>query len=114
MSNLKQYYKPGFQKKVPYLKMQAMSRAQFRQRIAAKQQLPKYVPNKERKYSDRAVSGYQVSDAGQFSLLHVPTLGSDFTNRIGRKTNPKSLYIRGKLEITKTASVATATVGSTQ
>ena len=74
MSNLKQYYKPGFQKKVPYLKMQAMSRAQFRQRIAAKQQLPKYVPNKERKYSDRAVSGYQVSDAGQFSLLHVPTL----------------------------------------
>ena len=90
-----------------------MSRAQFRQRIAAKQQLPKYVPNKERKYSDRAVSGYQVSDAGQFSLLHVPTLGSDFTNRIGRKTNPKSLYIRGKLEITKTASVATATVGST-
>lgn len=113
MSTLKQYYKPGFQKKVPYQKMQAMSRAQFRQRIAAKQQLSKYAPNKERKFSDRDVSGYQVSSAGQFSLLHVPTLGSDFTNRIGRKTNPKSLYIRGKLEITKTASVATATVGST-
>lgn len=113
MSTLKQYYKPGFQKKVPYQKMQAMSRAQFRQRIAAKQQLSKYAPNKERKFSDRAVGGYQVSSAGQFSLLHAPTLGSDYTNRIGRKTNCKSVYIRGKLEITKAASVEIASVGCT-
>jgi hypothetical protein len=113
MSTLKQYYKPGFQKKVPYRKMQAMSRAQFRQRIAAKQKLPTVLTSKERKFSDIGVRGFQVSDAGGFSLLHVPQLGSDYTNRVGRKTNCKSLYIRGKLEITKASSMALATVGST-
>lgn len=46
-------------------------------------------------------------------MLHAPTLGSDYTNRVGRKTNCKSLYIRGKLEITKSATMAVATVGST-
>jgi len=106
-------YKPGFKKPVPYSKFQAMSRNQFKQRIAAKQQLAKILPNKERKFSDRGVGGHQVSDAGGFTLLHAPTLGSDYTNRIGRKTNCKSLYIRGKLEITKASTMALATVGST-
>ena len=46
-------------------------------------------------------------------MLHAPTLGSDYTNRIGRKTNCKSVYIRGKLEITKAASVEIASVGCT-
>lgn len=96
-------YKPGFKKPVPYSKFQAMSRNQFKQRIAAKQQLAKFTANKERKFSDIGVRGFQVSDAGGFTLLHAPTLGSDYTNRIGRKTNCKSLYIRGKLEITKAA-----------
>lgn len=113
MSTLKQYYKPGFQKKVPYQKYQAMSRAKFQQRIAAKQKLSTVLTSKERKFSDRGVGGHQVSDAGGFTLLHAPTLGSDYTNRVGRKTNCKSLYIRGKLEITKSGTMALATVGST-
>jgi hypothetical protein len=107
------FYKPGFKKSVPYSKFQAMSRSQFKQRIAAKQKLPTVLTSKERKFSDRGVGGHQVSDAGGFTLLHAPTLGSDYTNRVGRKTNCKSLYIRGKLEITKASSMALCTVGST-
>ena len=90
-----------------------MSRSQFKQRIAAKQKLPTVLTSKERKFSDIGVRGFQSSDAGGFTLLHAPTLGSDYTNRVGRKTNCKSLYIRGKLEITKSATMALATVGST-
>jgi len=51
----------------------------------------------ELKFSDIAVATYQVNTTGSFTLLHIPILGSDFNARIGRKTQIKSLYLRGRL-----------------
>jgi len=112
-SSYKAYYKPGFQRKAPYAKYQSMSRNNYRQRISQKQvYVPKPVyTSKERKYSDTAVSAHQVCQSGTWSLLHVPLLGSDYNNRVGRKTVAKSVYIRGKLEIVPAATPKTANVG---
>jgi len=49
----------------------------------------------EKKVSDITEAVYQVNTTGSFTLLHVPTLGSDFNQRIGRKTLVKNFYIRG-------------------
>lgn len=59
-----------------------------------------YTPNStELKVADIAPGLLQVTDAGSITLLANPTLGSDFTNRIGRKIRLKSLYIRGFLAV---------------
>lgn len=50
----------------------------------------------ELKYSDTAISA-AVNTTGSVSLLHVPVLGTDYTNRIGRKTVIKSVFLRGLL-----------------
>lgn len=49
----------------------------------------------EKKVSDTDSASYDVNTTGSFTLLHCPTPGTDFTNRIGRKTQIKSVYIRG-------------------
>ena len=64
----------------------------------------------EKKVSDLAVATYQANTTGAFTLLHVPTLGTDYTNRIGRKTLAKSIYIRGRV----TTEVAAAAGGTTK
>jgi len=112
-SSYKAYYKPGFQRKAPYAKYQAMSRNNYRQRISQKQvYVPKPVyTSKERKYSDTAVAGHQVCTSGNFSLLHSPYLGSDYFNRVGRKTLAKSIYVRGKVDIVKSQTPASGNVG---
>lgn len=51
----------------------------------------------ELKFQDIGVTTYQVNTTASITLLHIPTLGSDFNNRIGRKTLIKSLFIRGRL-----------------
>lgn len=51
----------------------------------------------EKKVSDIPTTITDVNTTGHFRLLHVPTQGTDYTNRIGRKTCIKSLYIRGYL-----------------
>lgn len=53
--------------------------------------------NRERKFFDIDTATYQANTTGSFTLLYVPILGSDFTNRIGRKTIVKSTYIRGRV-----------------
>lgn len=55
--------------------------------------------NREKKFFDIPVTNYVVTPAGLFTLLHVPQLGSDFYDRIGRKTVAKSVYIRGYISI---------------
>lgn len=49
----------------------------------------------EKKVVDIGASTYQVNLGGSFTLLNGTQLGSDYTNRIGRKIYMKSLYIRG-------------------
>lgn len=58
-----------------------------------------FAANRERKYFDHNPAAYTVDAAGGFKLLHLPVLGSDYNNRIGRKTIVKSLYIRGYIAL---------------
>lgn len=51
--------------------------------------------NVERKVADIAVTLYGVNTTGSFTLMAKPQLGSDMTDRIGRKIQLKSFYIRG-------------------
>lgn len=64
--------------------------------------------NVELKVSDIQVTTYPANLTGSFTLLHIPTLGSDYTNRIGRKTIVKSLYIRGYLAIQQALTPASS------
>lgn len=89
-------------------------RASEEQRIAMYKSLPRrsyagsmvplrsggYTPNTvERKVSDIDTGTVQVNTTGSISLLCCPTLGSDMTNRIGRKILMKSVYVRGFVRI---------------
>lgn len=65
-------------------------------------------PN-ERKVSDLAVTTYQVNQGGTFTLLHAPVPGTDYTQRIGRRTVPKSVYIRGHVVLEQAFNLAAAT-----
>lgn len=52
----------------------------------------------ERKVFDIASTGYQVDSAGGLvTLLCIPQLGTDMTERIGRKILIKSIYIKGRV-----------------
>lgn len=70
-------------------------------------------PSQEKKVSDIAVATYQVNTTGTFTPLHIPVLGSDYTNRIGRKTVCKSVYIRGFVTA-EGANVVTPTTAPSQ
>jgi len=70
---------------------------------------------REKKTYDNAGSTKQVNTGGSFTLLNVPTLGSDYTNRNGRKIYCKSIYIRGFIRSEPSAVAETdATTGSQQ
>lgn len=70
--------------------------------------------NRERKFYDIDSGTVRANTTGAFSLLSVPVLGSDFTNRIGRKILNKSLYIRGRVTITSAVTGAVNTIGCQQ
>ena len=70
--------------------------------------------NRERKFYDINTATYQANTTGSFTLLHIPILGSDFNNRIGRKTLIKSIYIRGRIFIEPAQAVAATTAGHQQ
>lgn len=72
----------------------------------------KYFP--EKKVSDIAVATYQVNTTGVFTLLHNPALGSDYTNRIGRKTLVKSIYIRGRVLLEGSSPLGASSSNSQQ
>lgn len=49
----------------------------------------------EKKVQDLGPAQLGMNTTGTFTLLAAPVPGSDYTNRIGRKTLIKSVYIRG-------------------
>lgn len=53
----------------------------------------------ELKVADLDVNSYNINTTGSVTLLAVPTLGTDMTNRIGRKIQLKSVYVRGFMVI---------------
>lgn len=53
-----------------------------------------FVANREKKFYDVGFQNSGVSTTGTFHLLFCPTLGSDYSNRIGRKAIIKSLYTK--------------------
>jgi len=60
--------------------------------------------NREKKFFDYSnISGpWGINTTPIGAALHTPVLGSDYTNRIGRKTVIKSLYIRGRIQLQET------------
>jgi len=63
----------------------------------------KLTSSSELKVADLTVANYVADTTGAVTLLAVPVLGSDMTNRIGRKIKLKSVYIRGLLQRESTA-----------
>lgn len=61
--------------------------------------------NKERKYYDTPAQTWSVNTAGTFVLAHIPVRGSDYNNRIGRKTLIRSIYLRGQIVLQPAKSV---------
>lgn len=105
----KQFYKQGFKKRVPYAKYQAMQRAKVSAMISSKRK-PVIYTSSERKYFDIDNATYAVNTTGSFTPLCLPVLGSDFTNRVGRKVVIKSVYIRGRVQLD--AATAASNVAS--
>jgi len=68
----------------------------------------------EKKVSDVGTATYQVNTTGTFTLLHAPIPGTDYTQRIGRKTNAKSVYIRGRVQSEAASSAVTSVNGPAQ
>jgi len=64
----------------------------------------------ELKAFDIAVGSINVSTTGAFSLLHLPALGTDYNQRIGRKTLIKKYYIRGRAQTEASAQSAATTI----
>lgn len=73
-------------------------------------------PRPEKKAYDIVSTIYPVNTTGSFTCLHIPQLGTDYTNRVGRKTVAKSLYVRGFMygEAALGAAPATVAVGAQQ
>lgn len=44
-----------------------------------------------------ALAAFPINTTGSFTLLNCPAQGSDYTQRIGRRINNKSVYIRGMI-----------------
>lgn len=73
-----------------------------------------YSSNREKKFFDIGVTAYQANTTGSFTLLHVPQVGADYNQRVGRKTIIKSIYIRGRAQLENAANVATTTTPAQQ
>lgn len=71
-------------------------------------------PSVEKKVNDVAVGTIQVHTTGSITLLCNPALGSDFNNRIGRKINITSCYIRGMVATEPSLGPATGTACPSQ
>lgn len=66
----------------------------------------------EQKFSDIDTATYQVNTTGSFTLLHVPVLGTDYTNRIGRKTSALSVHVQGRIQTEASAGNIPVTVAA--
>lgn len=67
----------------------------------------------ERKVADIDTATYQVNTTGTFTLLAVPVLGSDFTQRIGRKITLRTVYIKGRV-VTEASTAGPALIAASQ
>lgn len=68
-----------------------------------------YKPNNvERKVFNRASATFQINTTGNIVYLCLPTLGTDMTNRIGRKIMLKSVYVRGYVAQEASSTIASA------
>lgn len=68
-----------------------------------------YKPNAvEKKVYDIAPGAYNANTTGDIRCLALPTLGTDMTNRIGRKIVLKSVYIKGMVQMESAANPTTA------
>jgi len=52
-------------------------------------------PIPEKKYRDQTVFGWGANTTGSFTLLNAMVLGTAYNDRIGRRIQIKSVYIRG-------------------
>lgn len=72
-----------------------------------------YVPNIfEMKVADTDGAVYQVNTTGSITALCVPTVGSDMTNRVGRKILLRSVYIRGYVSTEASAAAVKTNIQS--
>lgn len=66
----------------------------------------------EMKAYDIGVGTINVSTTGSFSVLHLPTSGSDYNQRVGRKTLIKKIYIRGRCQTEASSQSAATTINT--
>lgn len=64
--------------------------------------------NREKKFYDTTTGAGPIditAAAAVFKLIHIPTQGTDYTQRIGRKTVIKSVYLRGRIIVQPFATI---------
>lgn len=67
-----------------------------------------YRPNpQEKKVFDVDSNNYNVNNTGTVTLLNIPVLGTDMTQRVGRKIINRSIYIRGVLRTNGSLNMTT-------
>jgi hypothetical protein len=65
------------------------------------------VPNQEEHYVDLALAGYGLDTTGTVTALNLTAEGNDNINRLGRKALMKSVCVRGYVNPTSSAQIAT-------
>lgn len=70
--------------------------------------------NPERKVYDIAVGTVQCNTSSQPVLIYVPVLGTDYTNRVGRKTVAKTVQVRGRCVLEPSVPVTGTTTAPSQ
>lgn len=68
----------------------------------------------EKKVYDLSSTTADVNSTGSFKLLCIPTTGSDFNNRVGRKIRIHSFYIRGYMANQNALTAAASTDAAQQ
>lgn len=76
--------------------------------------LPLRSTGAEKKVFDVVPGAAQINTTGYVQCICIPTLGTDYTNRIGRKITLKSVYIRGYVRTEISGAPAAKTVASQQ
>lgn len=84
---------------IPMKRLQTVARQRALARAAA-QPVPRRFPARvgELKTIDLAATATSVDTTGAFVLLNGCIQGTDITERVGRKINVKSVFIRGRVE----------------
>lgn len=105
---MKRFNKAGklFNRRRDITQAQSFNARSGRAFTAMKQQVSFGKPTTELKVYDIGATTYQVNTTGSITPLFIPVLGTDYTNRIGRKTLMKWIYIRGRVQTEASATAA--------